>query len=222
MKGVVKMFLLLVCFLGVVSSCSSFSSVRAKNMRPKNTSGEESNHFSEAITDLETNSKFTSKDTLQGESNPLSQTGPDSGPDSAAAKEAAVVSATIVDTVQLEVLNFRRTSCYGRCPVYDFKIYEDGSCEIIGKLFFLVVGAHKAQLTDAQYAEVMKRIEDIDYFQLKAVYDDPYVQDVPASYISVRANGRVKEIKSRYQSPPKLVEFLTYLHKMANELEWRK
>ncbi|MFT6716344.1 MAG: hypothetical protein ACJA0Q_000980 [Saprospiraceae bacterium] len=123
---------------------------------------------------------------------------------------------------KVELLTFKRTSCFGRCPVYDLKIYSDKTCEVDGKLFFIVEGIHQGALTQSQYDDVLKRIKDINYFELKDVYDDPFVQDIPASYVSVQLDGKAKSIKSRYNSPKELTIFLTYLHELTIGMVWSK
>ena len=121
-----------------------------------------------------------------------------------------------------EVLNFKRTSCFGRCPVYDFKVYTDKSCEIDGKLFFVVEGAHEGELTQAQYDHIIAEVAEIKFFDLQDQYDDPLVQDVAATFITVTLDGQSKAIKSRYRAPAALVDFSTEIHELAKGLKWEK
>ncbi|MFT6745981.1 MAG: hypothetical protein ACJAZ2_000319 [Glaciecola sp.] len=138
------------------------------------------------------------------------------------------VEQTKVDNAQneednrVELLTFKRTSCYGRCPVYDLKIYADKTCEIDGKLFFIVEGKHDGELTQIQYDKIIKTINDIKYFTLNDVYDDRLVQDIAATFITVTMNGKTKSIKSRYGSPKELRDFLTAIHELAKLVEWKK
>lgn len=123
---------------------------------------------------------------------------------------------------RVELLSFKRTSCYGRCPVYDLKIYADKTCEIDGKLFFIVEGKHDGALTHAQYDKIIRTINEINYFKFNDEYDDRLVQDIPATFITVTMNGKTKSIKSRYGSPAQLRDFLTSIHELAKSLEWKK
>jgi len=132
------------------------------------------------------------------------------------------VTAKVDEVKKDQVLSYKRTSCLGRCPVYDFRIYSDKTCDVDGKLFFVVEGEYEGVLTQAQYDDVLKRINDINYFDFDNSYDDPYVQDIPATYISVQLNGKSKSIKCRYDTPAELKDFLTHIHGLATGMKWGK
>jgi hypothetical protein len=121
-----------------------------------------------------------------------------------------------------EVLNFKRTSCFGRCPVYKFRVYADKSCELDAQLFFVVEGAHKGQLTQAQYDHIIAKVGEINFFELQDEYDNPLVQDIATTFITVTLDSQSKSIKSRYRAPATLRDFSTEIHELAKGLKWEK
>lgn len=126
------------------------------------------------------------------------------------------------EMLKKEFLSFKKTSCLGKCPVYEFKILNNKSCSVNGELFFVVEGEHEGNITQAQYDEIVQKVKAIDYFNLSDFYDNPLVQDIPATYITVNMGEKTKSIKSRYKSPQELRDFLTYLDELAKSIQWKK
>lgn len=123
--------------------------------------------------------------------------------------------------VKHSYIELRTTSCMGRCPVYTFKVYDDLTCEINAEMHFVVEGEKTGKLTEGQFKMLQNKLEQIDFFSLKNEYDDPHVQDVPLSFITVTTNGVTKKIKNRYDAPAGLREFQSLIDSIAREVKWK-
>lgn len=132
------------------------------------------------------------------------------------------LSAATQNKEKQELLNYRTSSCMGRCAVYEFQVFSDKSATIDGKLFCKVEGKHETQLTDKMYQQILSKMKSVNFFELKDVYDDKYVQDIPAVYIKVNEKGKTKSIKSRIKAPEKLIHFQTYVDSLVKVIKWEK
>ena len=137
-------------------------------------------------------------------------------------QKKAEVNAELQVPVQTDTLLFyRKTSCMGTCPVYDFTLYHDRTCHINGKYHFKVKGEKRGKVSEETLAELQGKLESIDFWALEAKYDDEMVQDIPATYIYSKANGKVKWVKSRYGTPEKLKQFQGMVEAVIEQIEWK-
>lgn len=79
---------------------------------------------------------------------------------------ALSLTLTVVPVITLE-----RTGCYGPCPVYKLKIYEDGAVKYEGYEYVKQKGKAEAQITKEALDKLIGAFEEIDYFKLNESYD---------------------------------------------------
>lgn len=119
------------------------------------------------------------------------------------------------------MLQYKTTSCYGRCPVYDFELFEDKTCTINGKLFYKVEGKNEGQLSDEQFQNLEMMIDSLDFFELQDVYDDTLLMDATTYYIALNIEGNYKQVKCRVNTPAHLRLFLSRLEAIIDEIDWK-
>jgi len=68
------------------------------------------------------------------------------------------------------VITLERTGCYGTCPIYKLKIYDDGKVEYEGTEFVKRKGKAESRITTDALQDLAREFEKIDYFKL----DDNY------------------------------------------------
>ena len=88
------------------------------------------------------------------------------------------------------------------------------------KIFFKVEGLKEGEISQSDMDAIKKKVEEINFFNLKDVYDNLKVQDIPSTYVSVNNDTITKKIKSRYGSPTGLIELQEMLDKIVNSVEW--
>lgn len=69
------------------------------------------------------------------------------------------------------VITLERGACFGTCPVYVLKIYEDGKVEYDGKEFVKVTGKANGQITKDALQALIREFEKIDYMNLDDRYE---------------------------------------------------
>ncbi|MBL4652612.1 MAG: hypothetical protein JKY53_07065 [Flavobacteriales bacterium] len=115
----------------------------------------------------------------------------------------------------------KRTSCYGKCPVYTLKIYASGYVTYMGKNFTDKEGMHSGKISRENISRILKKAEEIKFFEFNNIYDSN-VTDLPATYIYVNTNGTKKQIINRHGGPKELKEFAAYIDELVKGLKWKK
>jgi len=103
---------------------------------------------------------------------------------------------------QAALLELSRGPCYGPCPVYTVKIKGDGHVEFEGQKNVKVKGKQTGQITQAQFAEIVRILQRIRFWSLE---DRAFrwCFDTPAVAISVKLNGKEKRVSSDAACIPK-------------------
>jgi hypothetical protein len=117
--------------------------------------------------------------------------------------------------------SIKRTPCYGRCPIYEAKIYNSGFVIYEGKRFVDKEGVFIARFSSDQLLEISQRAIELHFFKLNDEYDSP-VTDFPTTYTSIN-NGKItKLVKNRVGGPDNLKELESFLDEMLNAVSWTK
>ena len=127
-------------------------------------------------------------------------------------KDVAVVETPVqvetvaVPEVPLDSLfcRYERTPCFGRCPVFELKIYRSGYAVYEGKNFVDLIGFYHTTFTATSLQKINDTAEAIKYFSLKDSYDNPYVTDLPTITTEIHTEKHNKSVAARYQSPAEL------------------
>jgi len=119
------------------------------------------------------------------------------------------------------VAMLKKTPCYGRCPVFSFKIYSSGSVNYYGKANTEMEGMYTGKLTDEKVAIVLKKIEKINFFELNNIYDTN-VTDFPSVNVYANKDGKKKQIIDRQGGPKELKELEALLDEMIKTVKWTK
>lgn len=88
-----------------------------------------------------------------------------------------------------------RGACYGWCPVYEVRVYADGSVEYHGDDFVKVQGDATATLAPDQRKAIEELFMGHGYFDLADAYTDVDWTDAPSSTTSFHLDGRDKTIR---------------------------
>jgi hypothetical protein len=77
------------------------------------------------------------------------------------------------------VASIQRGPCFGRCPVYEARLYADGVVAWNGVRAVAVTGQATATVSPATVAEVRAALARAGFAQLQPRYDQPRVDDLP-------------------------------------------
>lgn len=117
----------------------------------------------------------------------------------------------------------QRKACFGKCPVFELRIYEDGLVIYNGKNHVPRVGWHEAQLDSSAVQYLQKRANDIGFFEMKPTYP-PYgqvISDVPTTITYIKKAEQEKTIINHHSSPVRLQRFERYIDTLMDTLSWK-
>jgi len=95
------------------------------------------------------------------------------------------------------LVTLKRTACYGWCPVYSVAIHGNGFVEYLGEVRVDVPGPQTARIPPQRVKDLLRRFEEIRFFELKEKYFETCT-DMPTAIISISVDGRSKEVSNYY------------------------
>lgn len=111
--------------------------------------------------------------------------------------------------------------CYGKCPVYEMKIYTDGKVVLEGKANIDYIGTWEKSITKSELEAFVTMAEKIGYMELEDRYDSS-ITDVPSTTTSIVINGVRKEVYRRANYPEKILQFEALFTQLLDSKDWKK
>jgi len=132
----------------------------------------------------------------------------------------ALRKATAIDLSQLEPLvAMEKGPCFGRCPVYSMKVYENGVASYEGKQFSDLEGLHVKRISKTALAELKSTLESANLFRFQDAYRSrlPDLQSVKITYYT---EDRYKSIIGKDGRPGPVVEIQELLEEIVEGGGW--
>jgi hypothetical protein len=126
------------------------------------------------------------------------------------------------DTVFLA--SILRTSCYGKCPHYEIRLYASGYAVYEGKEHTPRFGKFEARLDSAAViSALLAKIKDVDYrnFEMQYPSNSRGITDFPLTVTAFRENYEKKIVYNRNDAPAKLVEYEKFFDQLFEGVEWK-
>ncbi|NNE55447.1 MAG: hypothetical protein HKN32_05465 [Flavobacteriales bacterium] len=124
--------------------------------------------------------------------------------------------------VPFEVVNYRKTPCFGVCPTFEMIVMSDGMARYEGQRNVEMEGVWTGAWTNEQIELVRKTAERIGFFQMEDEYNNKLVTDLPATYTTVYSGKKTKTVMNRYKGPEELQELYMVLDDLIKRVEWKK
>lgn len=118
------------------------------------------------------------------------------------------------------LIAYEKTPCFGRCPVYEVRVYRSGFATYEGKNFTEKMGRFTGKLTPDQIDRILEKAGSIDYFSLKNEYNSD-VTDLPSTYTTIVQNGEKKRIRARASYPDELRELHETMESVFDQVTWK-
>jgi len=115
-----------------------------------------------------------------------------------------------------------RGACFGRCPVYELKIYNNGLVVLKGKNFVDKIGEYVMELSPNEMMTFVSKAKEIKYFELDDSYDNKNVTDLPGTSTTIVIDGKRKKVYSRIGAPKELKEFEALFDALIKSNKWVK
>jgi hypothetical protein len=120
-------------------------------------------------------------------------------------------------------ITLTRSTCFGFCPAYRVTITEDGQVTYVGERFVNVVGERRATIPRADVARLLRRFDEIDFFQLRDSYRAA-VTDLPTYTVTLERDGRRKTVVDyagvSAGMPRAVRELQDEIDRVANTAQW--
>ncbi len=119
-------------------------------------------------------------------------------------------------------VGYKKTPCFGKCPVYEVKIYSDNSATWQGKMHVDRMGWHEARLTKVTVNDIKNKASEMGYLDFYDEYPVEHkVADLPSTITYIRYGDMIKSVKNTIEGPKSLKEFEAYLEEVINNLDWK-
>jgi hypothetical protein len=135
-------------------------------------------------------------------------------------KAKAANSTTPVDSLEIPVFSMQRGYCFGTCPVFEFKLFENGLATYTGTANVENIGTFQAKNTQALRDSILSAAENIGFIMLLDNYDNQFITDLPATNYSLKVDDREKVVVCRFGCPESLIDFGTRVQKWVEAVDW--
>ncbi len=131
------------------------------------------------------------------------------------------VEEEVEDKIYL-LCELKRTSCYGKCPVYHIKLYSNGTVTYDGKANVEKIGNYVSYCEPESIEAVFTAAAEANYFVLRSQYpeDGRKISDLPKTITYLKRDGLEKRVIDNFDAPANLVDFEKWLEVFFNDLEW--
>lgn len=118
--------------------------------------------------------------------------------------------------------SINKEACFGKCPVYSMKIYNNGSVLYYGKNFVEKEGSYSMQIDKKQLLSFVEKAKEINYMEMDDSYDNKNVTDLPSIKSSIVIDKTRKSIKRRFGYPREILEFEQLFDDLLSSDKWVK
>lgn len=118
-----------------------------------------------------------------------------------------------------KVLEYSRTGCRGKCPAFDFTVYEGGWAVFNGKRYTKYEGEATTQLTKEEFAQLQANCIKANLWDCESAYG-LNIMDIPTTTIHFYEKGRDKEVSWRMRAPEGLPKLSNEICQLLYARDW--
>jgi Domain of unknown function (DUF6438) len=121
-----------------------------------------------------------------------------------------------------QVVGFQKTACFGKCPVFQVKFYNDGKVTWYGQHNVERMGWFDAMVGKDVLADIRAKVSEAKYWDFAPAYPIAHkIADLPSTVTYIRIGDMEKSVINTHQAPVELVAFEDYLEGIINGLAWK-
>ena len=121
-----------------------------------------------------------------------------------------------------QAVGFRKTACFGKCPIYEVKFFTNNTATWVGKMNVDRMGAYEAELKEEMIKNIRAKAYELGYFDFYSEYPTEHkIADLPSTITYMRVGDMEKSVKNTHEAPKKLIEFEAYLQNIISNLDWK-
>lgn len=129
-----------------------------------------------------------------------------------------------IPAAPMVVAGLKREPCYGKCPSYEVKLYDDGTIKYNGKAHVKNIGYYIAYTSKQAIVNIQTKAEEVGYFGLQRQYPAsgrPQIYDVPQVTTFIKIGDKEHRITNRHDGPSTLFKLEDYIEKQLEGLNWK-
>lgn len=127
-------------------------------------------------------------------------------------------SCKTLDNVDLQeetpLVSLSRGACFGRCPIYDFTVYESGIARFVGERFTPKLGTWIRRLSDTEMKRLRTQLEETNLWQYAPSYPSR-LSDAPLITITQYEGDAQKTVRGKDGRPAPVLTLQDLLERMA-------
>lgn len=111
-------------------------------------------------------------------------------------------------------------ACFGKCPIYELKIFEDGKASFEGKKFTPNIGLYEGKVPADTYKALEKAFAAANFM----AYPDSFpslIPDLPAIRVTHHNGTDSKTVWGKEDRPDTLVQLQFLLEAVIDDTEWK-
>lgn len=118
------------------------------------------------------------------------------------------------------LVKIRKTACFGRCPVYEFTIFKDGTAKFDGLQYVNKTGKHSFKLSKEEFNKLHSLLNKTTFSEYQDSYNNPRITDLPSVYVTSQGKQiqiRIwKNVPEELKSLEKFIEQIVKDHKFTS------
>lgn len=140
------------------------------------------------------------------------------------AKPTEEANSKSMDKKPYAMLKYKKTPCYGKCPVYEVEVYTDGYMTWEGKNFVEKMGNYEARISEDEVKAIKQKFFDAKFLDMALEYptDGQKISDLPSTIIDFRVGDMIKHVTNKHDAPQELNDLQKWVEAYFEELKWTK
>jgi len=123
----------------------------------------------------------------------------------------------LIKKAEMAFFTFRKSACFGDCPVYNVSIDSEGNVSYNGLKYVTVTGKKNFTLTEKEFTTLKKKLANNNFSEYKKIYDDANLMDLPSTFITYK--DKQVQIRLWKQIPKNLVDVHEYVQGILRQIK---
>lgn len=125
------------------------------------------------------------------------------------------------DGQAVPIITLERTPCYGPCPAYTLKIYENGCILLNGEKNIKQIGNYQRRISKKEIETLKNHFRTANFFDFKNSYTANQT-DLPTTYLTFSDGNKTKTVMDYANAPQSLRELEEAVSKLLDHSKWIK
>lgn len=131
----------------------------------------------------------------------------------------------VPEPIKIDLLaSIKKTACYGKCPVFEAKVYSNGRVVYQGEQFVEKRGLYEAQVSPEWIADIRTYAISLGYFKMNDYFPDEnnVIADLPNTITFLQHKAVEKTITNNHNAPVQLTRFEDFFLQKLESLDWKQ